>query len=135
GVVVHLAYPVAVVVPRPLPVPRRVPAGVPLPVYPVVPRPLVGVQHAPLDRLLVHQLLEFGCRGRAEHLQPRLTGLAPDHRGHRRPVGAEGAVAGTLVSTALSVEHGTTFSDAFPVIEFVPGLFEEPVTDAAMDLG
>jgi hypothetical protein len=40
-----------------------------------------------------------------------------------------------LVSTALSVEHGTTFSDAFTVIEFAAGLFEEPVTDVAMDLG
>jgi hypothetical protein len=39
------------------------------------------------------------------------------------------------VSTALSVEHWASFGDAFALIEFAPGLLQEPVTDASMDLG
>jgi hypothetical protein len=51
----------------------------------------------------------------------------------------KGPARGTLpnqmpVSTALSVEHGATFGDAVVVVLFVSGLFEEPVTDASVDL-
>ena len=38
------------------------------------------------------------------------------------------------LSTALSVEHWAVFGDAFAVVEVASGLFQEPVTDAAVDL-
>src|SRR5512142_164241 len=102
GVAVDLTYPIPVVIPRPGGLRPRVVHCLVAPPHPgqsVVPFPLVGVHHGPLQRRALDDLLQLRRVGVVEHLRAEFTGLPPDHPGDRRAVVLERAVAPATVGT------------------------------------